>query len=56
MHLVEHADHFDFLAPCSARLSTVAPEICRSEPGFDRTAFHTVFNREVVRFFREKLP
>ena len=55
-HLVEHADHFDFLAPCTARLAASAPLICRSEPGFDRAAFHTDFDREVVRFLLERLP
>jgi len=55
MHLVEHADHFDFLAPCDDRLAHIAPAICRSEPGFDRAAFHAAFNRDVVRFFQEHL-
>lgn len=54
-HLVAKADHFDFLAPCSDLLRQVAPQICVSAPGFDRTAFHEIFNREVVRFFRERL-
>ena len=54
-HLVANADHFDFLAPCSSLLRQFAPQICVSAPGFDRTAFHETFNREVVRFFREKL-
>ncbi|MBU4040714.1 MAG: dienelactone hydrolase, partial [Alphaproteobacteria bacterium] len=31
------------------------PQLCRSQPGFDRAAFHQSFNREVVRFFRETL-
>jgi len=54
-HLVPGADHFDFLAPCSPQLSQAAPQICTSHPGFDRAAFHQSFNREVVRFFEEKL-
>jgi len=54
-HLVEGADHFDFLAPCSPELANAAPQICTSRPGFDRTAFHQVFNREVVRFFEQSL-
>jgi predicted dienelactone hydrolase len=54
-HLVANADHFDFLAPCSSLLRQLAPQICVSAPGFDRTAFHETFNREVVRFFHEKL-
>jgi predicted dienelactone hydrolase len=53
--VVENADHFDFLAPCTDILRQVAPVICVSRPGFDRTAFHQTFNAEVVRFFSEKL-
>jgi predicted dienelactone hydrolase len=54
-HVVENADHFDFLAPCTDILRQVAPVICVSRPGFDRTAFHQTFNAELVRFFGEKL-
>jgi predicted dienelactone hydrolase len=54
-HLVDNADHFDFLAPCTDRLRQVAPVICVSREGFDRAAFHETFNAEVVRFFNEKL-
>jgi predicted dienelactone hydrolase len=50
-HVVAGADHFDFLAPCSDPLATVAPEICQEIGGFDRAAFHREFDREVVRFF-----
>jgi predicted dienelactone hydrolase len=54
-HVVENADHFDFLAPCTDILRQVAPMICVSRPGFDRVAFHQTFNAEVVRFFKETL-
>ena len=54
-HLVTGADHFDFLAPCSPRLAQVAPVICRSAPGFDRTAFHADFDAAVVAFFKRTL-
>jgi predicted dienelactone hydrolase len=55
-HLVENADHFDFLPPCSDLLRQVAPAmICASRPGFDRAAFHRTFNAEVVRFFEQTL-
>jgi len=54
-HVVENADHFDFLAPCTDILRQVAPVICVSRPGFDRAAFHQTFNAEVVRFFKETL-
>ena len=54
-HLVAKADHFDFLAPCTAELAKVAPDICQSIAGFDRAEFHQRFDAEVVRFFRETL-
>ena len=50
-HLVENADHFDFLAPCSDLLRQIAPAICVSQPGFDRTAFHQTFTRGAVHVF-----
>jgi predicted dienelactone hydrolase len=55
-HVVAHADHFDFLAPCSDRLAHFVPTICKSEPGFDRAAFHRDFNAAVVAFFERELP
>lgn len=54
-HVEPAAGHFDSLAPCTPALARIAPEICTSAPGFDRTAFHARFNAEVVRFFREHL-
>lgn len=54
-HLVPNADHYDFLAPCTPQLAQIAPEICQSREGFDRAAFHTRFNAEVVRFFTQAL-
>jgi predicted dienelactone hydrolase len=52
-HSVPNAGHFDFLAPCAD--TSIAPQICQSAPGFDRTAFHARFNAAVVRFLRRKL-
>lgn len=52
-HPVPQAGHFDFLAPCAA--PAAAPQLCQSAPGFDRTAFHATFDRDVVRFFSDKL-
>jgi predicted dienelactone hydrolase len=54
-HVVANADHYDFLAPCPAQLATEAPEICKSAPGFSRTAFHTEFNNKVTAFFEATL-
>ena len=54
-HVVQNADHYDFLAPCSDGLRKNAPDICVSRPGFDRAAFHVQFDVEVVRFFQTTL-
>jgi predicted dienelactone hydrolase len=54
-HVAAGADHFDFLAPCSEPLARVAAMICVKHRGFDRTAFHRVFNRDVVAFFQRTL-
>jgi predicted dienelactone hydrolase len=55
MHVVPHAGHYDFISPCPPKMAERLPEICVSEPGFDRTAFHDRFNRAVVKFFRRTL-
>ena len=55
-HVVPNAGHFAFLAPCSAGLKSIAPDICRDPAGFDRAAFHREFNAAVVAFFKAKLP
>jgi len=55
-HVVAHADHFDFLAPCSDLLARYVPMICKSEPGFDRAAFHRDFDAAIVAFFQKQLP
>jgi predicted dienelactone hydrolase len=55
-HVVAHADHYDFLAPCSDRLAHYVPAICKSEPDFDRAAFHRDFDAAVVAFFEKQLP
>jgi len=53
MHVVAGAGHLSFMMPCGL----IAPrQLCRDNEGFDRSAFHDVFNRSVVKFFQEKLP
>jgi predicted dienelactone hydrolase len=54
-HVVENADHFDFLAPCDPQLARMAAAICTSRPGFDRAAFHATFDAAVVAFFEKTL-
>lgn len=51
-HSVPNAGHLSFLAPCGP---TKIPEICSDPEGFDRAAFHTAMNAEVVRFFNATL-
>lgn len=53
--VVPLAGHFDFLAPCTDKLAAMAPQICASQAGFDRTAFHRRFNADVIRHFRKTL-
>jgi predicted dienelactone hydrolase len=53
--VVPNGGHFDFLAPCSAALASLAPAICASPAGFDRAAFHASFDSEVVKFFEKTL-
>jgi predicted dienelactone hydrolase len=53
--VVLKAGHFDFLAPCSNALASLAPAICKSNPDFDRVAFHTTFNAAAVDFFGKTL-
>lgn len=54
-HGVPGAGHFDFLAPCPEQLRKIAPQICRSAPGFDRSAFQARFDASVVEFFAREL-
>lgn len=54
-HAVENAGHYDFLPPCASKLAKAAPDICTSQAGFDRAAFHDDFNAQVVRFFERAL-
>ncbi len=53
-HLVPNSGHFAFLSPCppSAKDNPALAEICTDAPGFDRVAFHTQFNADVLGFFR----
>lgn len=54
-HVVQGADHFAFLAPCSEALRAAVPPICQDPSGFDRTAFHRAFNQSVADFFSTRL-
>lgn len=54
-HVVPNAGHYDFLVPCSNALASIAPSICTSAAGFDRTQFHASFNEAVVTFLNRTL-
>jgi predicted dienelactone hydrolase len=54
-HVVANAGHYDFLAPCSDALASIAAAICTSAAGFDRAAFHVGFDAKVVKFFEATL-
>lgn len=55
VHLVPRSQHFSFMAPCSAEFTRSAREICMDGPNFNRVAFHSEFNAEVLAFFRKHL-
>lgn len=54
-HLVERAGHFSFLPPCGLLKPLLPRMLCTDPPGFDRQAFHKIFNAAVVAFFNEEL-
>lgn len=54
-HLVAHAGHFAFLAPCSDALAAIAPPLCTDPAGFDRAAFLQEFQQSAIAFFRDHL-
>jgi predicted dienelactone hydrolase len=54
-HLVGHAEHWAFLAPCTADQAKSLPRICNDTPSFDRVAFHKEFNAAVLAFFGQQL-
>jgi predicted dienelactone hydrolase len=55
LHEVPKADHWVFLAPCSAALAKDAGGICRDPPGVDRTKVHQRLDADAVAFFRHAL-
>lgn len=52
---VPKADHWVFLAPCSAALAKEAGAICKDPPGVDRTQVHARINADALAFFRQTL-
>ncbi|WP_158930556.1 dienelactone hydrolase family protein [Acidisphaera sp. S103] len=54
-HLVPHAGHFAYLAPCDAAMRESAPEICGDPEDFERTGFLRDFQRSVIAFYQQNL-
>lgn len=53
--MVPKADHWVFLAPCSAELAKDAGAICRDPDGVDRAKVHEQVNADALAFFRKTL-
>lgn len=53
--VVPKADHWVFLAPCSAELARAIGELCRDPEGVDRAAVHAQVNADALAFFRRAL-
>lgn len=51
-HSVPGAQHFSFLAPCGL---IGPPLLCGDADGFDRAAFHTDMNKQVIAFYKKNL-
>jgi predicted dienelactone hydrolase len=54
-HVVQGAQHLDFLSPCDADKARIVPQLCQSGPDFTRDKFHIQFNRAVINFFATQL-
>jgi predicted dienelactone hydrolase len=52
---VPNADHWVFLAPCSAALAKDAGAICKDPPGVDRARVHARILADALAFFRDAL-
>jgi predicted dienelactone hydrolase len=52
---VQTADHWVFLAPCSAALARDAGAICKDPPGVDRARVHARILADALAFFRDTL-
>ena len=43
------------MAPCSAEMDAMLPQLCQDAEGVDRVAIHRELNAEAVRFFTQTL-
>jgi predicted dienelactone hydrolase len=55
IRMVPKADHWVFLAPCSAQLTHDVGAICRDPAGVDRVRVHKQINADALAFFRRTL-
>ncbi|WP_066267180.1 alpha/beta hydrolase family protein [Hydrogenophaga palleronii] len=53
--VADGAGHFVFLAPCTAALRNLVPQICEDPQGVNRDALHRRMNAAAVAFFRQHL-
>ena len=56
LETIGKADHFVFLAPCSAQLTRSMPALCTDPAGIDRKTIHAEINRKISNFFAASLP
>lgn len=54
-HVVQHAAHFAFVAPCSDALKKISPRVCVDAGEFDRVAFHQTLDASALAFFTANL-
>lgn len=54
-NVIPHADHFVFVAPCSAALARQAAPYCTDAPGVDRAAIHERIEENALSFFQQNL-
>lgn len=52
-HSVSGASHLSFLTPCGLLGVLLAPGVCTDRGQFDRAAFHTAMNANVIAFFEK---
>lgn len=50
-----NSGHLSFQFPCSEEVAKTLSFVCTDPPGFDRAAFHSMFNERVLEFLRKNL-
>jgi len=52
-HVAPNSAHSAFLSPCPPAAAKAHPDLCTDAPGFDRVAFHSEFDADVLAFLRK---